>query len=154
MDAAKLELIRKRCENATEGPWISYIEDRDHTCGSNFIQTPKNDIELINISASDQDFIAHARKDILLLLDEINNLKFNHESKFINPEISNEELELITKRCEKASRGVWLSIDSNFIQINGKQIELVGASVADRDFIVHARDDMLLLLKEICSLQG
>lgn len=154
MDSEKLELIRKRCENAAKEPWISYIEDRDHTCGSNFIQTPESDIELINVSAADQDFIAHARKDILLLLDEINNLKLNHESEFVNPIVSSGELELITERCAKASKGAWLSINSNFIEINGNKVELTGASAADMDFIVHAREDVLLLLKEIHNLSG
>ncbi len=43
----ELEMIMKRCESATKGPWVSYIEGRDHTSGSSFIKTSENDIELI-----------------------------------------------------------------------------------------------------------
>lgn len=45
MNDIRLEQIKERCNRATGGPWISYIEDRDHTCGSNFIKTAGNDIE-------------------------------------------------------------------------------------------------------------
>ena len=44
MNDTRLEQIRERCNRATEGPWISFVEDRDHTCGSNFIKTSENDI--------------------------------------------------------------------------------------------------------------
>lgn len=76
----ELENIRMRCESATPGPWKSYIEGRDHTSGSSFIMTGsgnnrRNDIELSGVTAADQDFIAHARQDIPLLLAEIARLK-------------------------------------------------------------------------------
>lgn len=71
MNNTKLEQIRERCNRATEGPWISFIEDRDHTCGSNFIKTSGNDIELIGATVDDQDFIANARQDIPWLISEV-----------------------------------------------------------------------------------
>ncbi|MBG6205882.1 hypothetical protein IWQ49_000529 [Labrenzia sp. EL_126] len=39
MTEEELASIRQRCEKATSGPWISYIEGRDHSGGSNFIMT-------------------------------------------------------------------------------------------------------------------
>jgi hypothetical protein len=70
-----LDAIRKRCNQATPGPWKSYVEGRDHDSGSSFIMTSDEDIELSSASVADQDFIAHARQDIPLLLDEIERLK-------------------------------------------------------------------------------
>ncbi|RKZ53977.1 MAG: hypothetical protein DRR16_12745 [Candidatus Parabeggiatoa sp. nov. 3] len=75
----QLKQIKYRCEIATPGPWISYIEGRDHTSGSSFIMTGEGesrgeDIELSGATASDQDFIAHARQDIPRLLKEIEHL--------------------------------------------------------------------------------
>lgn len=77
---AELEQIQSRCDAATPGPWISYVEGRDHTSGSSFIMTGHknargNDIELFGASIADQDFIAHARQDIQKLLNEIRRLK-------------------------------------------------------------------------------
>ena len=76
----ELNQIKQRCDKATSGPWVSYIEGRDHTSGSNFIMTGnKNnrgeDIELIGGTIYDQDFIAHARQDIPNLINEIIRLK-------------------------------------------------------------------------------
>ena len=80
LSAAELEAIRRRCDNATPGPWKSFIEGRDHTSGSSFIMTGRgnsrgNDIELSGATSADQDFIAHARQDIVRLLNEIARLK-------------------------------------------------------------------------------
>lgn len=76
----ELTEIRLRCDAATIGPWVSYVEGRDHTSGSDFIMTGDGDsrgedIELTGATTADQDFIAHARQDILRLLDEIQRLK-------------------------------------------------------------------------------
>ena len=66
----KLLEIKKRCDKATIGPWLSYVEGRDITCGSGFIKTAADtDIELIGATIDDQDFIAHAREDVMLLLE-------------------------------------------------------------------------------------
>ncbi|AFR05550.1 hypothetical protein H5A33_18745 [Pectobacterium brasiliense] len=76
----ELNLIKERCVKTTPGPWISYVEGRDHTSGSNFIMTGEGenrgeDLELIGATIEDQDFIAHAKQDIPRLLDEIERLK-------------------------------------------------------------------------------
>jgi hypothetical protein len=75
MKDSDLKEIEERCNKATAGPWISFIEGRDHSSGSNVIQTMQEDIEIIAASNDDQDFIAHARQDIPLLLNEIYRLK-------------------------------------------------------------------------------
>ena len=80
MDNKKLKEIEDRCNAATLGPWVSYIEGRDHSSGSNFImtgskETRAEDIELTGATVADQDFIAHARQDIPQLLKEIRILK-------------------------------------------------------------------------------
>lgn len=80
VDDIKLKAIALRCEKATAGSWRSYIEGRDHSCGSSFIMTGAerargNDIELSGATKEDQDFIANARQDIPILLAEIARLK-------------------------------------------------------------------------------
>lgn len=76
----KLTSIEKSVAATQPGPWKSYVEGRDHTSGSNFIQTGEgatrgNDIELTGATIADQDFIAAARQDIPLLIAEIRRLK-------------------------------------------------------------------------------
>lgn len=80
MTDTELKEIRLRCDAATHSPWVSYVEGRDHTSGSNFIMTGEGDsrgedIELSGATIADQDFIAHARQDIPRLLDEVQRLK-------------------------------------------------------------------------------
>jgi hypothetical protein len=78
LDDIELEAILLRCEQATPGPWTSFIEGRDHTSGSSFIRTEADDIELSGATTADQDFIAHARQDIPRLLGEIARLRALH----------------------------------------------------------------------------
>lgn len=80
MTNKELEEIKNRCLAATAAPWVSYVEGRDHTSGSNFIKNGdekyrRDDIELYGATVADQDFIAHARQDIPNLLNEIVKLK-------------------------------------------------------------------------------
>jgi hypothetical protein len=80
INSEEMDAMRHRCERATQGPWKSFIEGRDHTSGSSFIMTgtDKNrgpDIELSGATDADQDFIAHARQDIPRLLEELARLK-------------------------------------------------------------------------------
>ena len=75
MKDTEIKQIQERCERATKGPWISFVEGRDHTSGCSFIRTVGNDIELTGASADDQDFIAHARQDIPALIEEICRLR-------------------------------------------------------------------------------
>lgn len=81
----RIEEIKKRSNAARPAPWKSYIEERDHDSGSDFIMVGEEDsrsedIELIGATVEDQDFIAHAREDILLLLSEIERLKTRMEN--------------------------------------------------------------------------
>lgn len=76
----ELLLIKTRCSQARPGPWVSFIEGRNHTSGSNFIkvgegQDRSDDIELSGVTVADQDFIAHARSDIPTLLEEVMKLR-------------------------------------------------------------------------------
>ncbi len=75
-----IDAIEHRCANASPGPWMSFVEGRDHTSGSSFIMTGNtgsrgHDIELSGATVEDQDFIAHARQDLPLLLAEVRRLK-------------------------------------------------------------------------------
>jgi hypothetical protein len=60
--------MRLRCEQATPGPWKSYVEGRQEMSGSDFIATGAEDIYLTGATTADQDFIAHARVDIPRLI--------------------------------------------------------------------------------------
>lgn len=71
----EIEAIKTRCEQATAGPWKSFIEKREKFSGSDFIQTEGEDIYLTGATLADQDFIAHARQDIPRLIAEIERLK-------------------------------------------------------------------------------
>jgi len=80
MDDKELQEIRERIESATGGPWVSYVEGRDHTSGSDFIMTGEGesrgeDIELTGATTADQDFIAHARQDVPRLINEVIRLR-------------------------------------------------------------------------------
>jgi hypothetical protein len=70
-----LERILDLCSKTTPGPWTSYVEGRDHESGSNFIMTKGDDIELVGATIVDQDFIACAKQNIPLLIDEIFRLR-------------------------------------------------------------------------------
>lgn len=76
----ELTIIRKRADGASPGPWVSYIEDRDHSSGSDFIATGKGshriDIEIHGATTADQDFIASSRTNVIKLLDEIDRLLY------------------------------------------------------------------------------
>ncbi len=80
--------------------------------------------------------------------------------------LTEEELNAITSRCEAASTGPWVSMvegrdhtsGSSFIMTGpegqrGEDIELSGATVADQDFIAHARQDVPRLVQEIRRLR-
>ena len=71
--------VRKRCDAATPSPWVSFVEGREFLGGDSVITRGANrqeaDLYLSGGTAADQDFIAHARQDIPLLLDEIARLQ-------------------------------------------------------------------------------
>ncbi len=79
--------IKNRLLNATGGNWYYFQEGRDHESGSSFIMTNvenrgdwKNlnrgeDFYINGATHADNEFIAHARQDIPMLLAEIERLK-------------------------------------------------------------------------------
>lgn len=71
----EIEAIKSRCNQATAGPWKSFVEKREQISGSSFIQTKGEDIYLTGATDADQDFIAHARQDIPKLIAEIERLR-------------------------------------------------------------------------------
>jgi hypothetical protein len=75
IEADTLAEIERRCAAASAGPWKSFVERRDHDAGSDFIRTGGDDIYLSGASVADQDFIAHARQDVPLLLAEVRKLR-------------------------------------------------------------------------------
>lgn len=75
LTSERLDEIKRRCLQATPGPWKSYIEVRENISGSDFIMTGGEDIYLTGATIADQDFIANARQDIPDLLNEIERLK-------------------------------------------------------------------------------
>jgi len=70
-----LDEIQRRCDKATAGPWLSFVEGLDHSSGSSFIRTAEDDIYLIGGSTDDQDFIANARQDLPRLAKEMRALR-------------------------------------------------------------------------------
>jgi hypothetical protein len=86
IDAA-LIAMKRRYEATSVAPWVSFIEGRDCESGSSFIMTgiPKGeniwgenrgeDIYISGGTIADQDFIAHARQDIPMLIAEIERLR-------------------------------------------------------------------------------
>jgi len=76
MTDEELDDVERRCSAATPAPWKSYVEGRDHTSGSNFIDVGDgNGIELSGATSADQDFIAHARQDVPRLVEEVRRLR-------------------------------------------------------------------------------
>ena len=82
LSAEQLAEIKKRCEQATRGPWVASIEGRDHALGGDsFIQRGGDNLEedldlyLHGGTIFDYDFVAHAKRDIPALLGEIERLE-------------------------------------------------------------------------------
>ena len=71
----RLREILALCNSTTSGPWVSFVEGRDHDSGSSFIRTADEDIELSGASNSDQDFVASAKQDTPALVSEILRLR-------------------------------------------------------------------------------
>ena len=75
MTEKELDEIRERCDSATAGPWQAWVEGRDQTSGSSFVQTGGDDIEMLGATMADYEFIANAKQDIPRLLAEIERLR-------------------------------------------------------------------------------
>ncbi len=75
--------------------------------------------------------------------------------------MADEELDEIEKRWEAATSGPWTSwvegrdhlSGSSFIMTSAQDIEFMGATVADQDFIAHAHQDVPCLLNEVRRLR-
>ena len=75
--------------------------------------------------------------------------------------ISDNELSEIKNRVEGATKGPWkayvegrdMESGSSFIQTEENDIEMIGATQADFDFIANARQDIPKLLEEIERLR-
>ncbi len=80
----------------------------------------------------------------------------------IGTRLANVDLEEIEMRCNRATSGPWKSYvegreemsGSSFIMTGAEDIYLTGATVADQDFIAHARQDIPQLIEEVRRLQG
>ncbi len=82
-----LEEIKNRYQATTIAPWVASIEGRDHESGSHFIMTGiavgedikqakrGEDFEIHGATIADLDFIAHARQDIPVLVEEVERLQ-------------------------------------------------------------------------------
>ena len=77
--------------------------------------------------------------------------------------LSDEELARIERRIRAAAPEPWFSYvvgrdmeaGSNCIELGSYQtIEVVGGSIADQDFIAHAREDLPRLLEEVRVLRA
>jgi hypothetical protein len=76
--------------------------------------------------------------------------------------LSDSDLTIIEARCSAATPGPWRSFiedrdhesGDSFIQTGGEDIYLTGASVADHDFIAHARQDIPALIQELRRLRA
>jgi hypothetical protein len=84
---SEIVAMKRRYEATSIAPWVSFIEGRDCESGSSFIMTGiekgeniwgenrGEDIYITGGTIADQDFIAHARQDIPMLIAEIERLK-------------------------------------------------------------------------------
>jgi hypothetical protein len=76
--------------------------------------------------------------------------------------LTNAELDMIEARLGAAAPGPWKSFvegrdhtnGSSFIATPASDIELTGATVADQDFIAHARQDLPKLIDEVRRLRA
>jgi hypothetical protein len=80
-----LDAIEACCAAASPGPWMSYVEGRDHWSGDDFIYVSDDEPDMYvsraeagaiqPASASDLNFIAAARQDVPSLVAEIRRLR-------------------------------------------------------------------------------
>jgi hypothetical protein len=76
--------MERRVAAASNGPWESFVEGRDHWGGDDFIRVGGLDDEEADMyvmrgtapaGVADLDFVAHARQDVPRLLAEIRRLR-------------------------------------------------------------------------------
>jgi hypothetical protein len=77
------------------------------------------------------------------------------------PELTDEEIEKIMARCNKAKPGPWKSYleardkmsGSDFIMTGEDDIYLIGATEDDQEFIAHCKQDVIKLVNEVRKLK-
>ena len=82
---------------------------------------------------------------------------------FLDKGLSDRDLDLMERRTEAAAPGPWISFvvgrdleaGLNCIEVGYCAVmEVLGASVADQDFIANAREDLPRLIKEVRRLRA
>ena len=162
---AELRAIAARCDRARPGPWTSIVEGRDQQGGSSFIGVTApagldDDIEFSTVTADEQDFIAHARQDVPLMVVEIERRRSGINIE--NPvRLTPDDLRIIQERAARVPPGPWkwsrgtaglagrYFLDLGPVNRGGGEISVHGATEADLDFIAHARQDVVRLLAEL-----
>lgn len=94
IDDAELDEMECRCNAATPGPWWAWLEGRDGVAGDSFIGQGSDEPDAVPrrrdlylstytneppVSATDYDFIAHARQDLPRLIAEVRRLRLGVE---------------------------------------------------------------------------
>ena len=128
----------------SEAEELAFVSSPLHRCAGSLPSKPKNSLRQLFRTPNDE-------------------LSMTEKSDFLN----DDELESMPHRCELATLGPWQSFiegrdhtsGSSFIMTGagtgrGNDIELSGATVADQDFIAHARQDIPRLLAEISRLRA
>lgn len=173
MSDDQLAVVRARCDAATPGPWVVRIEPPTEHGFRRIARgnAPKNapDLEVV-CGATDADlaFMAHARDDVPRLLDEIHLLKSRRsESQGRDLGISSLELAAVRARADAATPGPWIASVEGRDHDSGStcilrgsppdyadDLEFLGATVPDVDFIACARQDIPMLLNQIDRLRS
>lgn len=72
----ELDLMERRSQAASPGPWISFVVGRDLEAGLNCIEVGYCALmEVLGGTEADQDFIASAREDLPRLVKEVRSLR-------------------------------------------------------------------------------
>jgi len=72
----ELDLMERRSQAASPGPWISFVVGRDLEAGLNCIEVGYCALmEVLGGTEADQDFIASAREDVPRLVKEVRRLR-------------------------------------------------------------------------------
>lgn len=160
----RLESIRERFRSALPGPWLQAgtFDDNGYLChiltaGS---EEQRTRLVFIEPSVPNLDFVLSAWEDTRRLLECIDSLRDGEPCT-----VTDEELEVIGRRCALASRALWRSFvegrnmdnGSSFIQTSAPppddgDIEICYLPSATQDFIAHARSDIPWMLTEVRRL--
>jgi hypothetical protein len=162
MTEEELARIQRLCDGATKGPWEACVEGRDFLGGSNVVQMADGVLEILG-TEMDLDFIASARQDVVHLLEEVKRLRGRPgmaPDVAVRQPMTDEELDLVQRLSDEATAGPWtVRIEergpsgSRLIRTTREDLDIVGATDADLDFIANAREDVSRLLHEVTTLR-